>query len=211
MNPDSGRAAPTDGELLEMAMGAGPEEVPGGWEALAEGSPELADRFAIAAQRGRLISRTRAALDGSTAGARALSSVRRAVRGGLPRLELSVARRAPAMLGPGGDPHPDDHAVVVGSQPGEFLVEVPRDQAMWLQFEAGASARVELVGTTADGVEHPLQWRPDGAGAKSERWVLREGEAPVVIRCRVVDADGADRVAVVVLLEADAETGLAAP
>ena len=178
----------SDADLLEMAFGSGPDELPGAWEALVDAEPELKARFAAAASRVRLIRSSRAALDTAPACARALLALRRVARTPM-RFAVQRAEPVGALLGPDGPPGSDDVEIGLGSSAEEFIVELERGGRVYLRLEGVDVDRVEVTGTDRRGNKSRLALRSDGGATITESWRLEAGEAPVLLTCKSLDGE----------------------
>ena len=190
----------SDDELLDMAFGAGPEEVPGGWEALVDADPELRHRFDAAARRVRLIRTSRAVLDLAPACAAALLALRRTRRSAA-SLQIGLLEPAEAVLGPDGPADDGDIEVSLGATDLERIVELELGARVYLRIAGADVSDLDVVGIDRLGNEHRLRLRREGDTVVTEAWRLERGESPVLLACRASEG-GESRVAGwVVLLE----------
>ena len=175
--------SPSDEDLLDMALGGGPDEVAGGWEALLDADLDLRVRFEAAARRARLIRTSRAALDLAPACARALMALRRAKRSVM-SLQIGQLETAEAFLGPAGPSEAGDLELSLGATDREQIVELEQGARVFVRLTGADVNDIQVVGIDRMGTESSLRLREDGDTVVTEAWRLEAGEAPVVLGCR---------------------------
>lgn len=193
----------SDHDLLQMALGAGPDEVPDGWEALVQADDELTARWEEATRRAEA-TRTWVAVLSKYPG---IASYYRwgldLWRGGVEQLH-AIPHRAPAAvatLGPGGESGGESIAILLADD-APTVIRIEVGERVCLSWEGPQEPAPSAEGIDAIGRRSALEVRRRGNSWESESWRLDAGEAPVILRITVGDTGQELAACVVVVLDA---------